>query len=65
MASRRVYFEQAPGFVDCPVYAREACLPGDRFGGPAIIEQMDCTTVVPPGWRVEVDDLLNLLLRKD
>ncbi len=37
-------------FVDRPVYAREALRPGNRFAGPAIVEQMDATTLVPPGW---------------
>ena len=63
-ASRGVYFEQAQGFVDCPVYARDDCSAGDRFSGPAIVEQMDCTTVIPPDWSVAVDATLNLLLRK-
>jgi N-methylhydantoinase A len=35
---------------------------GDRFAGPAIVVQLDATTVVPPGWRAEVGDGLELLL---
>jgi N-methylhydantoinase A len=61
-AVRKVYFDHAGGFVDCPVYDRGALLPGDRFGGPAIVEQMDCTTVVPPDFGARVDDAGNLLL---
>jgi N-methylhydantoinase A len=63
IASRKVYFEQAQGFVDCPVYLRDDLRALDRLTGPAIIEQMDCTTVVPPQWSVNVDGGLNLLLR--
>jgi N-methylhydantoinase A len=33
-----------------------------RFVGPAIIEQLDCTTVVEPGNRVEVDAIGNLIV---
>ena len=63
IASRKVYFEQTQGFVDCPVYLRDDLAAGDRLSGPAIIEQMDCTTVVPPDWNVCVDGVFNLLLR--
>ena len=61
-ASRQVYFDR-PGFVACPVYERDTLLPGDAFDGPAIVEQMDCTTVVPPDFSVHVDATFNLLLQ--
>jgi N-methylhydantoinase A len=32
--------------------------------GPAIIEQFDATTVVPPGWTARVDALRNLVIEK-
>ena len=35
---------------------------GNRFAGPAIVEQMDATTLVPPGWSARVDSYLNLIL---
>ena len=38
--------------------------PGDRLSGPAVIEQMDATTVVPPGFLATVDDALNLFLKQ-
>ena len=62
VASRKVYFENASRFVDCPVYDRGNLSPGDRFKGPAIIEQMDCTTVIPPDFNVRIDDASNLLM---
>jgi N-methylhydantoinase A len=43
-------------------YQRDDLRPGDRIAGPAVIVQLDATTAVPPGWRAEVDDALNLLL---
>ena len=41
----------------CPVVAREN-LPADAGGrpGPFIVEETDCTTVVPPGWRARRDE---------
>ena len=62
-ATRKVYFDNAAGFVDCPVYERDTLRAGDAFTGPAIVEQMDCTTVVPPDFGVRVDDQFNLLLK--
>jgi N-methylhydantoinase A len=52
---RRVYFSSAGGLVDCDLYDRGKLLFGNRFRGPAIIEQMDTTTVVPPDATVLVD----------
>jgi N-methylhydantoinase A len=57
-----VYFDESDGFGDCPVYARVDLRPGDVLEGPAIIEQMDATTVVPPRFRATVDRHLNLYL---
>ena len=61
VAARKAYFNER--FADCPVFERDTLRPGDRLPGPAIVEQMDCTTVVPPGFTASVDDFLNLLLR--
>ena len=45
-----------------PVYAREKLPLDAAFDGPAILEQLDCTTVVEPGDRVTQDKLGNLLI---
>ena len=45
---------------DTPVYRRDA-LP-ERIEGPAVIEQLDCTTVLEPGNIARVDPLGNLLV---
>ena len=51
---RKVWFPET-GFVETPVYDRERLPVLGRVAGPAIIEQMDTTTVVPPGARVTND----------
>jgi len=48
--------------VDTPIFDREALDPGHRIVGPAVIEQMDTTTVIHPGSNARVDDGLNLIL---
>jgi N-methylhydantoinase A len=50
------------GEHDGAVYDRESLRAGDAFDGPSLIAQMDATTVVPPGWRAQVDGHHNLVL---
>lgn len=61
---RRVWFAQT-GFVQTPVYERDQLPPGWRATGPAIIEQMDATTVVPPRAGIHNDALGYLHLSLD
>jgi N-methylhydantoinase A len=61
--TRPVYFVETDGFVDCPIYERAALGPGAEFAGPAIVEQMDSTTVVHPGQAASVDAWGNLIIR--
>ena len=35
-------------------------MPGDNFTGPAIVEQLDATTVLFPGDVARVDNALNI-----
>ncbi len=48
--SREVWFAEI-GFVATAVHWRDGLVPGTRIAGPAIIEALDSTTVVPPNWR--------------
>ncbi|MFM9887035.1 MAG: hypothetical protein ACKVQT_28740, partial [Burkholderiales bacterium] len=38
-----------------PVFDRAALGAGQRFDGPAIIEERETTIVIPPDWQAEVD----------
>ncbi len=60
VTSRPVHF--AKGTVEVPVYDRATLGAGDRFDGPAILTQLDATTVVPPGWSGEVHSSGAILL---
>ena len=46
-----------------PVYDRSRLAAGEAFTGPAVVAQLDATTLVPPGWRAEVVASGALLLR--
>ncbi len=60
--SRPVYWREAGGWVDTPVWSRSSLPVGFRTVGPAVVEQMDSTTLAPPGVSLYVDDYLNLVL---
>ena len=62
-AERRTFFESLSAFVSCPVYERDDFAPGMSLAGPAIVEQMDTTTVVPPDFDARADEWGNLILR--
>ncbi|HWD58689.1 MAG TPA: hydantoinase/oxoprolinase family protein, partial [Stellaceae bacterium] len=59
---RRVLIDPARGIETAAVHDRAALAPGAEFAGPAIVEQPDTTTLVPSGWRCQVDAAGNLLL---
>jgi N-methylhydantoinase A len=61
---RRAWFAETGG-AETPVYWRPDLAAGAAFNGPAIVEQVDSTTVVPPRFRAEVDGWLNIILRQD
>ena len=44
------------------VHRRDALRPGARIDGPAIVEQLDSTVVVPPGDGAQVDGYSNILI---
>lgn len=62
---REVYYPEAGGRLHTPVYDRALLLPGARIPGPAIVEQYDSTTVVPPGYVVTVDRYLLMIIEKN
>jgi N-methylhydantoinase A len=59
--AQKVYFRDR-GMLECPCYDRALLLAGDRFTGPALIEAVDSTTVVPPDWEVNCDAVGNLMI---
>ncbi len=55
----------AEGAAATSVYQRELLEPGNLIKGPALVVQLDCTTVIPPGWSARVDPWGNLILTPD
>ncbi|KAB7706612.1 hydantoinase/oxoprolinase family protein [Bacillus aerolatus] len=60
--TRDVYFEEAGGFTETAIYDRVKIPVLSEFAGPAIIDQLDSTIVVPPGCTVKVDEYRNIIM---
>ena len=63
MGTRDVFFEESGGFVSTKIYNRQDLPAGSTITGPAIVEQLDSTVVIPPGIRAEVDQYLNIIMQ--
>jgi len=64
VGKRRVYFGEYRKYIDTSVYDRKNLLASQVINGPAIIEQMDSTTVVLPGHKATVDTVGSLIIRR-
>lgn len=62
--TRRVCFDASVGYVDTPVVARSDLAPGSGWRGPVIIEEFGSTVPIHPGFDVEVDEFLNLIVTR-
>ena len=60
--TRTVRFDGA--VLGCPVYRRELIDVGLTVSGPAILDQLDCTTVIYPGQVGRVDRWKNLIVEE-
>jgi N-methylhydantoinase A len=57
---RKVHFDAEA--VDTAIYWRDDLGPGQVIVGPGIVEQLDSTTVIPPGVRASIDSRLNIVM---
>jgi N-methylhydantoinase A len=62
LGARSVYFDHE--FVTIPVYERDRLPGGVPFDGPAVVEEMGSTTVVPAGWTGTVGPWGELVLER-
>jgi N-methylhydantoinase A len=59
---RRAYFPETGGWVDCPIYDRYKLAAGLEIAGPAIVEERESTSVLPPGTVATVDEYASLIV---
>jgi N-methylhydantoinase A/oxoprolinase/acetone carboxylase beta subunit len=66
MSVKPVVFEVdgAAQRFDTPRYSRAALKAGNHIYGPAIVDQMDTTTLIPPGFSARVDRFGNLVIAR-
>ncbi len=66
IGERPVWFETAagggPAAMPTRLYNRDRLLAGHHLSGPAILFQLDATTVIPPAWHGNIDSQGHLLL---
>jgi N-methylhydantoinase A len=62
-ARRRVRFDGQD--LDCPIYQREKLDVGLTVAGPAVLDQLDCTTIIYPGQIARVDEWKNLIMTQE
>jgi N-methylhydantoinase A len=62
---RSVQFPVENEPLDTPIWQRDQLRSGDTIEGPAVIEQVDATTVLPPAWHCVVDRHGNLRLSRN
>jgi N-methylhydantoinase A len=53
-STRPMVFSRGVDAVEAPVYDRSMLGAGARFTGPAVVEERETTSVIRPGWDVEV-----------
>ncbi|WHH60102.1 hydantoinase/oxoprolinase family protein [Petroclostridium sp. X23] len=62
LETRKVFYQGENDYIESNVYLRQNVKPGSSINGPAIVEQMDTTIVIPPGWHAKTDGFYNLRL---
>ena len=62
--TRRTWFGEAGGFVKTAVIQRQHLAGDVRIEGPAVIEQLDTTILVPPGYQARVAALDSLVIER-
>jgi N-methylhydantoinase A len=61
---RKVFFGKEHGSLTTQIYNRDLFEPGHKIIGPAIVEQLDTTTVIHPEQEATVDSYRNIIIRE-
>lgn len=64
VGERKIFFGHDHGILNCPIYSRELLEPDHLIIGPAVVDQMDTTTVIHPEQEAVVDGYRNLIVRE-
>lgn len=61
---RKVFFGKEHGTLATQIYARDRLEPGHKITGPAIVEQLDTTTLIQPEQQAVVDEYGNIIIKE-
>ncbi len=61
-SERQVFFDEAGGFVKTNIYHFDRLAPGSSISGPAVLEGMDSTVLINPGWTGQIDRYGNCIM---
>jgi N-methylhydantoinase A len=61
---RQVVFDADEGAIDCPIYDRYKLHQGASLPGPAIVEELDSTTLIHRGYGATVNGYGHLILSR-
>jgi N-methylhydantoinase A len=64
IGDRKVFFGKEHGTLTTQIYNRDLFEPGHQIVGPAIVEQLDTTTVIHPEQEATVDEYRNIIIRE-
>jgi N-methylhydantoinase A len=64
IGERKVFFGTEHGVVNTQIYRRDLLEPGHHLIGPAIVEQLDTTTVIHPEQEASVDNYRNIIIKE-
>jgi N-methylhydantoinase A len=65
VGSREIFVLQDEAWVDAPAYRRDQLLRGHHIVGPAVVDQMDSTMIVLPGYVADVDGSGTIVLTRE
>lgn len=63
-STRSVRLWNRPEFIEVPIYMREDFLPGTAVTGPAIVDEMSSSTIIPEDWSAQVAEDRTITLRR-
>jgi N-methylhydantoinase A len=64
IGERKVFFGKQHGMLTAQIYNRDRFEPGHKLTGPAIVEQLDTTTVIHPEQEATVDEYRNIIIKE-
>ena len=63
--SRTIYHQNIDGYEETKVYHRTKLLANHVIHGPAVIEEYDSTTIIPPKWVAKIGSYGEIIIQRE